>query len=391
MDSNHKIALKDEQTKNINFLLINKTNLPNNPLKIKEIGGGRILILFGKFFVILDLKTNKQICSIKGTFEKEKSFESRYYDNMFEDFIELKNKNLILWSSGKIFYYKNCGHNNYELSQVINELKQQINDTKLCQIGRVTIYDLHNIIELENKNLISCNSIGLKIYNFIDNEYKLIKVIRMDIDVENVFQINDNNFLIMHHYTYHSGTCTPCTYHKFGLSLFDKNINKITNKIFYQETDEDDWGNSNYRFNYFLLGDNFIYQTCDFPYKLENEKLDKKEKKVLSLNYNLYNIKDGKNIMNLKTSFCLISLFKDNLIFAQDYESLNLCNFEKNIFTSIYRFDFNDSNLCILKNNDLIYLYEKKEWEEIKCNDGHICRNCTYSYYQYSYYKYLSN
>ena len=60
--------------------------------------------------------------------------------------------------------------------------------------------------------------------------------------------------------------------------------------------------------------------------------------------------------MNLKTSFCLISPFKDDLIFAQDYESLNICRFKSNAFTSIYKFNFNNSNFYILKNNNLIVI-----------------------------------
>ena len=60
--------------------------------------------------------------------------------------------------------------------------------------------------------------------------------------------------------------------------------------------------------------------------------------------------------MNLKTSFCLISPFKDDLIFVQDYESLNVRCFKSNAFTSIYKFNFNKSNFYILKNNDLIVI-----------------------------------
>ena len=64
--------------------------------------------------------------------------------------------------------------------------------------------------------------------------------------------------------------------------------------------------------------------------------------------------------MNLKTPFRLISYYKDNLVFAKDYESLKVCNFENNTFTEVYKFNFNNSNLCILKNHDFIVLTEKK-------------------------------
>ena len=45
---------------------------------------------------------------------------------MYSDFIELKSKDLILWSNGKIFYHKKSG-DNYKLSQVIYEVGQQKN------------------------------------------------------------------------------------------------------------------------------------------------------------------------------------------------------------------------------------------------------------------------
>ena len=145
----------------------------------------------------------------------------------------------------------------------------------------------------------------------------------MFLDVEYAILIKTNIFLIIHHFKYDPNTCDSETYHKFAISLFDLKSKKV-NKLFYQETDG---SHSNiYEFNYFLLEDNFIYQICKFPYDIEDSNRYKKEKVVLSSNFNLYNIKTGNNIMNLKTSFNLISYFKDNLIFAQDYESLNGTN-----------------------------------------------------------------
>ena len=68
------------------------------------------------------------------------------------------------------------------------------------QIGYITIYDLYNIIESDNNILLSCNSVGIKFYNFINNEYKLNKVISM-LNVRNIIQINPKNSLVIHHYT----------------------------------------------------------------------------------------------------------------------------------------------------------------------------------------------
>ena len=122
--------------KNLNFDFITRKKTYTNFQKIKEIEGGRIIILYYKFFEIFDLKTNKKICTIKENFEEE---YTRYYDNMYDDLIELKNKNIIAWSRGKIFYYKKID-NNYKLVQTINEVKQQKNNVGIYQIGYVEEY-----------------------------------------------------------------------------------------------------------------------------------------------------------------------------------------------------------------------------------------------------------
>ena len=335
------------------FQSIYNGHLLRDVRKIKQIEDGRILVLYYELFEIIDIKTQKRICKIKP------KVENRGSKNMFIGFIGLKNKDLILWSTSQIFYY-NKVENNYILSQVINEKTQQINEQELCQIGYVDIYKLYNIIELDNNTLLSCNSLGIKLYNYTNKEYKLIKVIPMFLNVENLIHIKDNNYLVIHHDSYFSGDFCPTTYEKFALSLFDLNSNQIIDTIIDVQTEERSYGTTNYtnyRFNCFLIEDNCIYQVCAFPFIIEDygdEEKFKNKKGTLSLYFNLYNIKTRKNVENIKTSFCLISHFKDNLVFAQDYETLKICCFEKNKFISIYNFNLNNSNLCLLKNNDLI-------------------------------------
>ena len=360
----------NNEKKNIEFQLKNSSIEYRYLKKIKEINDGNLLLLFDHSFIVLDAKTRKIICKIEGISDDD---EVRYYDNIFYDLIELKNNNdLILWSSGKIFYYKKSD-DKYELSQVINEVKQQKNVVNMYQIGYVEEYDLYNLVEFENNTIISCNSKGIKIYNYIDKEYKLEKVIPMFLDVENIIKIKDNNFLVIHHYIYNSGGCMPDTYHEMALSLFDLKSNQ-KDLIFKQKTPRSRTFRINYRFNYFLIEDNFICQICDFPsdYDLEYYKERYKDKnKELSFNFNVYNIKTGKNNLNLTISFRLICHFKDNLVFAQDYQNLYVCNFNGTAFNSIYKFDFNNSKLCILKNNDLIIFGEY----------GNSI--CYYNHYQY--------
>ena len=62
---------------NVGFQLMFKSYTDQDVNKIKEIECGRILFLYDDFFVILNLKTKKQICKIKSNFERE---HPRYYD-----------------------------------------------------------------------------------------------------------------------------------------------------------------------------------------------------------------------------------------------------------------------------------------------------------------------
>ena len=115
MDSIPSLNEKEEPKKKKFFQSIYKDNIFKGVRKIKQIEDGRILILYNKLFEIIDIKTKKHI--FRTILKLEKDNNNRYYDNMFIDFIELKNKNLILWSSGKIFYYNKIG----------NKLKKEIN------------------------------------------------------------------------------------------------------------------------------------------------------------------------------------------------------------------------------------------------------------------------
>ena len=94
------------------------------------------------------------------------------------------------------------------------------------------------------------------------------------------------------------------------------------------------------------------------------------KKNDLSLYYNLFDVKTQKNILNLKTSFRLISHYKNNLVFAQDYLNLHVCCLQDNIFTSVYKFDFNNSKICVLKSGDLIVLGETQYEIKEKGEDG---------------------
>ena len=92
MESKSEITTKDSPKITMSFQLMFKSYINWEPNKIKEIEDGRLLFLYNDFFVILNIKTKKQICLIRGNFERE---HPRYYDTIFYDFIELKNYYLL--------------------------------------------------------------------------------------------------------------------------------------------------------------------------------------------------------------------------------------------------------------------------------------------------------
>ena len=146
--------------------------------------------------------------------------------------------------------------------------------------------------------------------------------------------------------------------------------------------------NINYRFNYFLVGSNFIYQICDKRYLFLGSR-GFNNQYSLSSTYNIYNAISDNNVLNLKTSFCLIAHFKDNLIFAEDYEGLKICCFENNTFTPVYQFNIHNFEIYILKNYDFIIYGLKIILEKVKGEDGSTFNVVNGQHWYYSHYRYL--
>ena len=86
-------------------------------INIKELSNGRIGILFEDSLLIEDIKTSKKIDEI------ELAIKMRYDEGVF-DFIELKNSELILWSSETIYVYQIID-DKYKLYQNINESEEE--------------------------------------------------------------------------------------------------------------------------------------------------------------------------------------------------------------------------------------------------------------------------
>ena len=112
--------------------------------------------------------------------------------NKFVDFIELKNSDIVLWTSNIILIY----NKEYNLIQKIDEREHG----NLCQredydYDIVTYYYINSIYEMKNGKLVSCNFYGLKFYKNID-KYNLILTEKMEINVHFIFEIKPNVLIL---------------------------------------------------------------------------------------------------------------------------------------------------------------------------------------------------
>ena len=174
-------------------------------IKIKELSNGRIGILFEDSLLIENIKTSKKIDEIKLPV-------IMHYDEGIFDFIELKNSELILWSSETIYVYQIID-DKYNLYQNINESKEEKEKRKQNEIdsyfgSKHKKYEINSIYELSNGNLVSCNSYGLKIYIKNNEKYILESKHDMEIDVRKIIEINNNQLILFQRYHYFWWGCS---------------------------------------------------------------------------------------------------------------------------------------------------------------------------------------
>ena len=115
-------------------------------------------------------------------------------------FVELKNKDLMIHSITKIFFYKLKIDHDYELYQTINESNQEINKTKertkfffKFNKRNKDKYCINNVYEISNGNIVSCNKYGIKIYKKdMNGQYQLSIFHPIEEEAHNLLEINNN-------------------------------------------------------------------------------------------------------------------------------------------------------------------------------------------------------
>ena len=253
----------------------------------------------------------------------------------FKDFIELKNSNLLLWTSKSIAIYKLLGKK-YEIYQFIKEKEGQ-EELEDIEIGLIRYesrdeYILNSVYELANNKLVSCNSNGLNIYSEENNKYILKSNHKIQYGVKHIIEINPNKLILFQIYHYFYWGCSMNNYssHTYIVSIYDIE-QKTTNEFVKHKVD---------KYNYmgktklsYVIKNKFLF--IRYGYKIDifnmeqNMKLvnSDQEENIKSENHYGYNIKMLKDEMNIE----FLCDYIDNLIIAKDLNN--------NI--KIYKFDGN--------------------------------------------------
>ena len=358
-----KINLKDEDEDEI--------------ISVHEISHNRIGILSLKSLSIYSLKTFFKIVQINYGNKKKLDFEEKKEILIYANFLELKNFDLVLWTSKLIYLLKFC-NKKYILYQKINLLNKDMFVSKLDEIlGKLGLFDINknkinSICELSNGNLIICLNSGLNIYHKIKIkekdifEYKLLSEHEI-YNVKNIIELNSNELILLQ--KYHSPNTSLLdvdnSFYEYSISIYniqnkkEKKITKIkvisSTSFMTSKTSEISYLIKN---NYLLV--RYGYKLDIYNIK-DNMKLIKTEKEKI-VNEETYSMigkikrsyKTLKDEMNVE----FISDYFDDLFIVKDFKG-NFKFYKFNNKKIQFYKDFPFQNLGIkgiikLKNNNII-------------------------------------
>ena len=286
--------------------------------------------------------------------------EYKYDDELINGIIELKNNDLLIYSSRKIYIYKLAKNINYELYQIIDEYKQgtfkkkKKPQEKWCEGNSrfKEIYELNSIYELMNGNLISCNSYGIKIYKKNkEGKYELFITKKIETEVHHVIEIKSNIIIIFCREESHISYTFCC----FKFDVYKYNIEKDELTELYGERFNDrHLMDSILHFSY-LINNNLLFIRFGFQLKI----YDINEEKSLVL--------ENKEVYRLINEFCYN--YDSNTFIAENRgNKYKLYSYKNNKLYDLGEFPFTNENtkgIVKLKDNNFI-IYSKQEINFIK-------------------------
>ena len=333
---------------------------------IKELSNKRIGIIFEYYLLIYSSHTFKQIYCIK-PYDDLQEFNNRLAKESDSDkiiqkeyglknFVELRNKDLIIWSYSKIFYYKLSKNINelYTIHQIIDDLNQGYN--YFC-----SWYNIHSVNELMNGSLVSCNSTGLKYYKKENDNYIFIFQ-KMMLEVENMIEFEENKLFLLQR-EYDKGACFDYASDTYSLSIYDIKNNEII-EINQKETIKrnDSNYNEDKRINFIIKG-KYLFVKYDNKFNIynikENMKLVQRSKN--NMTKNMFYFHYEKNEYNIK----LLSDYINEYFIVKDLntDTIKIYSFkdEEISFYTVFPFQQKEiEGIIKLKNNNLIMYSEKQ-------------------------------
>ena len=317
---------------------------------IHELKSKKLGILFSRFLGIYSSNTFMEIKRIEPDYKLIQAKDDNNYFSRFVNFLELKNKDIIIWTYRVILLYK-LTKRNYILYQVINEHEQA--SKKIIDNYPWKPFEYYNIIsicELLNGNLVSCNSCGLRIYYKENNIYVLKDIIDFQYDIDNAIEIKPNVLLLLKRQIIPGGKCHPARYaHEITMYdiIEDKEV-KLNSSL------NDKWNSAKI---HYLLKDKFIFIRYGDDLDVYNIK---KNMQLLKKGNDIYE-DDDENFRKKLQPKMRISLLCDyfyNLFIAKDKENkIKIYQFKEEKIKYFCDFPFQNKNIkgiIKLRNNAFI-------------------------------------
>ena len=187
MQENQEIIEKKLSNKKsiISTQLRLKRSYENPVININVLQNNRIGIIFYDSLIIYSLYTFLEISQIIPLLLKNKKGNEGETQEAYslKNFVELKNKDLVLWTLKIIFFYTLSGKN-YKLYQAIHES------------NLIEYFYFDDIIEMENGNLIISSYKGIKLYTKTKDQYIFNYFYSFEYYIEKVLKIKSNRIII---------------------------------------------------------------------------------------------------------------------------------------------------------------------------------------------------
>ena len=363
-----------KKNKSLSFTLNNKLNFNEKIITIQELSNNRFGILFVNLLSIYSSKTLKKIneinleSSLFQNSEKDE-IESENKKDIVIDFIELKNFDLVLWTTkAKILFYK-LADNNYTLSQTISEKIQEEKKEEYFFRERFysnnkDVYNINSIYQLTNGNLLSCNTNGIKIYTKKNDKYELELNYPMDIEVMLAIEIKLNQ-LILFQVNFESGGFCSQSYHctlTYSVSQYDIN----NSKSFCLSEFKENVALRNNEIKFFRSNDLLFVKFGQFKFEIydinQNFKSLNENNEIIGIDKinefigfcRLVSFIKIKDEMNIK----FLCNYSEDLFFAKDVKNnIKLYQFKNKAFESYQDFPLSKADIrgmIKLKNNNII-------------------------------------